>query len=250
MNEPIPAVPVTPAIVLNGLSKNFGPTRALDGIDLTVRRGEVFGYLGSNGAGKTTTIKILCGLLAPDAGDAQVCGHSVLANPMAVKATIGYVPESGALFEKLSPREYLTMVGKLYGLTDDVIEIDMDRWLLYFGLRDRRDQRMDGFSKGTKQKICWIAAVLHDPAVLILDEPLNGLDVEAVTLAKDLMREMAVQGRTVFYSSHLVDVVEKVCSRVAVLNHGRLLRVGTPAELIAETRTDTLEYALKTLWRE
>lgn len=244
------AAPASPAIVLNGLAKNFGPTRALDGIDLVVRRGEIFGYLGSNGAGKTTTIRILCGLLAPDAGDAFVCGRSVLAEPLAVKATIGYVPESGALFEKLSPREYLTMVGKLYGLPDDVIDIDMDRWMLYFGLHDRIDQRMDGFSKGTKQKICWIAAVLHDPAVLILDEPLNGLDVEAVTLAKDLMKEMAAQGRTVFYSSHLVDVVEKVCSRVAVLNHGRLLRVGTPAELVAETRAETLEYALKTLWRE
>ncbi len=240
MNDPM-------AIELQGLRKDYGPKRALDGVSLLVPRGSVFGYVGPNGAGKTTTIKILTGLLRPSAGDARVLGRSVLAEAMAVKATLGYVPESGALFEKFSPEEYLTLVGRLYRLSDEVIRGRVEEWLGRFGLRGQRSLAMGGLSKGMKQKVCWISALLHDPEVLILDEPLSGLDVEAVALAKDLMAEWAAAGRTVFYSSHLMDVVAKVCTQVAVLHQGRIVASGTVAEVVAASGAGSLEQTLLAL---
>jgi ABC-2 type transport system ATP-binding protein len=232
------------AIRLQGATRDFGHRRALDRVTLSVRRGEVFGYLGPNGAGKTTTIKILTGLLRPTAGNAWVCGHSVLDAPMLVKRNIGYVPESGALFEKLTPAEYLRFSGDLYGVDEAALPGAVDRWLHWFALADARDQRIGTLSKGTRQKVCWAAALLHDPEVLVLDEPLNGLDVEAVARVRELLRELSAAGRTVFYSSHLMDVVEKMCTRVAVVHAGRLQAVGTVAEVTAAVGAATLEQAL------
>jgi ABC-2 type transport system ATP-binding protein len=237
------------ALALRGLSKRYGQTVALRDVSLSVGRGEVFGYVGANGAGKTTTIKILTGLIRPTAGDATVGGFSVLERPLEVKARLGYVPESGAVFEKLSPREYLAFTGRLYRLAPALVEERMAYWLDFFGLGERIDQQIGTFSKGTKQKVCWISALLHQPDVLVLDEPLNGLDVETVAKLKDLLRQIAATGRTVFYSSHLIDVVEKVCTRVAVLQRGQVLAVGTPGELNALAQTGTLEQALLALWQ-
>jgi ABC-2 type transport system ATP-binding protein len=215
-----------------------------------VGRGEIFGYLGPNGAGKTTTIKILTGLLRPTAGDARVVGFSVLEAPLEVKARVGYVPESGALYEKLAPEEYLSLVGRLYKMAGPAIEEGLARWLSRFQLTAQRRTPMHALSKGMRQKVCWIAALLHEPEVLVLDEPLNALDVEAVALAKDLMSELAADGRTIFYSSHLMDVVARVCSRVAVLRAGRLVASGTPAEVTAAAGADDLEQALLKLCRD
>jgi ABC-2 type transport system ATP-binding protein len=240
----------TPAIELRSLTKSYGEKRALDGVSLVVGRGEVFGYLGPNGAGKTTTIKILTGLLKPTGGDASVAGHSVLAQPLQAKARVGYVPESGALYEKLTPAEYLSLVGRLYKMAPARIEEGIERWLGRFQLAPQRAVPMHALSKGMRQKVCWIAALIHEPEVLVLDEPLNALDVEAVALAKDLMSELAASGRTIFYSSHLIDVVARVCSRVGVLRAGRLVAAGTPAEVTASTGSDSLEQALLKLCRE
>ena len=187
-----------PAIELRNITKDYLTTRALNNVCLTVNQGEIFGYVGANGAGKTTTIKILAGLIRPTAGEAFVGGHSILSHPLEVKARIGYVPESGAIFDKLSPREYLTIVGHLYKLATSRTEERIKEWLDFFGLMDRIDQRMDIFSKGTKQKVCWIAALLHDPEVLILDEPLSGLDVETISRVKDLMKRFTAEGKTIF----------------------------------------------------
>ena len=230
--------------------RQHGSQRALDDVSLRVERGEVFGYLGPNGAGKTTTIKILTGLLKPTTGDAHVAGRSVLQETLEVKASVGYVPESGAVYEKLTPSEYLVLVGRLYALTPSQIADALERWLARFRLSSVRDKPMHAVSKGMRQKVCWIGALLHEPDVLILDEPLNGLDVEAVALAKDLMAELAASGRTIFYSSHLMDVVARVCSRVAVLRAGRLVSCGTPAEVATAAGADGLEQALLKLCQE
>jgi ABC-2 type transport system ATP-binding protein len=216
----------------------------------SVNRGEVFGYIGANGAGKTTTIKILTGLIRPNLGDAFVCGHSVLNEPLEVKARIGYIPESGAVFEKLSPREYLTSVGRMYRLPDAQIQDQIERWLDYFALLGDSDrQRIGTLSKGNKQKVCWAAALMHDPAILILDEPLTGLDVETILRVKDLMKELAARGKTIFYSSHLVDVMEKVCDRVAVIHQGSLIAFGSVDRVRREFGSPSLESALMRLWR-
>ena len=239
----------TPAIELVGLGKTYGATRALADASLTVARGQVFGYVGPNGAGKTTTIKILAGLIKPTSGDARVLGTSVREQPLAVKASIGYVPESGAVFEKFSAMEYLTLVGRLHRLPEDVIEQRVGHWLGVFGLQADRLRPMLALSKGTKQKVCWIAALLHEPDVLVLDEPLNGLDVESVAIIKDLMARLAIEGRTVFYSSHLIDIVVKVCTSVAVVSRGRILAAGSVAEVTASFGQESLERVLLDLSR-
>jgi ABC-2 type transport system ATP-binding protein len=238
------------AIELRDVVKDYPTARALSGINLQVGRGEIFGYVGANGAGKTTTIKILTGLIRPTAGEAFVCGRSITGDAVEVKSRIGYVPESGAIFEKLSPREYLNITAQLYRLPKETIPDRVTYWLDYFGLIDRADQPMEVFSKGTKQKVCWMAALLHDPEILILDEPLSGLDVETIARVKDLMKALSSAGRTIFYSSHIIDVVEKVCTRVAVIQRGRLIGVGTVDELRRLAGTATLEEGLVKLWQE
>jgi ABC-2 type transport system ATP-binding protein len=238
-----------PALELLDLRKDYGQTTALAGVSLSVGAGEIFGYIGPNGAGKTTTIKLLAGLLQPTSGRASLCGHDVAEAPLEAKACLGYVPESGAVFDKLSPREYLTFAGRLHGLSEATIAARSDEWLRYFELLDRADQQMVAFSKGMRQRVCWAQALLHEPQVLVLDEPLNGLDAGTVAKVKDLMRSLAASGRTIFYSSHLIDVVERVCSRIGVLHCGRLAATGSVAEVIALAGTATLEEALLSLTR-
>jgi ABC-2 type transport system ATP-binding protein len=240
---------VQPAIELRGLTRDYDTTRALDGVSLSVARGEIFCYLGPNGAGKTTTIKILTGLLAPTSGEAFVGGHNIREEPLLAKARLGYVPESGALFEKLTPREHLEISGRLYGVPETEIAGRAERWLTEFGLLPRAGQRIHALSKGLKQRVCWAAALLHDPDVLVLDEPLNGLDVEMVTHVKGLLARLVGEGRAVFYSSHLVDVVEKLSTRVGVLFEGRLVAVGAVPELLELAGAGSLEEALPRLWR-
>ena len=238
------------AIAIQDLRKTYGSAEALAGVTLTVRRGEVFGYVGPNGAGKTTTLKILAGLIHPTSGRVRVAGVDVQERPLEAKARVGYVPESGALFEKLSAREYLTLTGRLYALPEPRITSQVVHWLRFFDLSARADEPIANLSKGLKQRVCWMAALLHDPDVLILDEPLNGLDVETVARVKDLMAALAADGRTVFYSSHLIDIVELVCTRVAVLHRGRVLAVGTVPEVQAALGASSLEDALLGLTRE
>jgi ABC-2 type transport system ATP-binding protein len=238
------------AIALQNLTMRFGAQLALDDVSLSVEPGEIFGYLGPNGAGKTTTLKILAGILRPASGDAAVLGASVLAEPLLAKTRLGYIPESGAVFEKLTPREHLHFVGRMRGLDGAEVAARSERLAARFALTESLDRRCQELSKGTKQKLCWCAALLHEPPVLVLDEPLSGLDVESVARVKELLREIASRGATVFYSSHLVDVVEKICSRIAVLDRGRLRAVGTPREVTLGAGRDTLEEAIRTLTRE
>jgi ABC-2 type transport system ATP-binding protein len=244
----VPESAGSPAIEIVDLAKSYDAVRALDRVSLTVRRGEVFGYLGPNGAGKTTTIKLLTGLIRPTSGDARIGGFSVVEHPLEVKARIGYVPESGAIYEKLTPREYLTITGELYGMSDPVIEAKVRELLEMFGLLERIDERMETFSKGMKQKVCLASALIHGPEILFLDEPMNGLDVDAVMLMKDLIQRLSRAGATIFYTSHLIDLVEKICTRIGVLDRGRLIAAGTVGELLERTGAPSLELALMKLW--
>jgi ABC-2 type transport system ATP-binding protein len=238
---------MTKAIELAGLRMSFGDRQALADVTLAVEAGEIFGYLGPNGAGKTTTLKIIAGILRPTAGDARVLGTSVLADPLAVKARIGYVPESGAVFERLTPREHLHFVARVRGMEQEATARRIAALAERFQLTAELDRRSSELSKGTKQKLCWCAALLHEPPVLILDEPLSGLDVESVARVKELLRELAARGSTVFYSSHLIDVVEKVCTRIAVLDRGRVRAIGTPMEVAIGAGHDSLEAAIRGL---
>jgi ABC-2 type transport system ATP-binding protein len=213
----------------------------LQGVSFRIDPGEVVGYLGPNGAGKTTTIKILCGMLEPDAGVIRVAGLDPLEEPLEVRRRIGYVPESGALYEALTPLEYLTMLGRLHGLSDERIEQRARAFLQGFGIESNLHDRMTTFSKGMKQKVVISAALLHDPDVLFLDEPLNGLDANATLTVKEIVRGLAARGRTVLYSSHLMDVVERISDRVVILDGGRVIADGSAAELRERSGDASLE---------
>lgn len=237
----------TPAIEVVGLVKRFDGKQALGGLSFAVRRGEVVGYLGPNGAGKTTTLRILTGIYRPDAGTAQVAGFDVAEDPLEVKRRVGYVPEAVDVFEWLTPWEYLRLVGRLHGLADRVIDARAREMLDSLGLSDRAGERLDTYSKGMRKKVALIAALLHDPEVLLMDEPLDGLDANAAIVFKNLVRALARAGKAVVYSSHLMDVVERVCDRAIVIDQGRLLAQGSLDELRAASGAPTLEGVFRRL---
>ncbi len=218
-------------IRIERLKKTYGDIRAIDDLSLVVEPGEVFALLGPNGAGKSTTIKCLIGLLTPDAGRLELDGIDVLAQPAQARRRVSYVPEVAHVYDALTPWEYLHLRGRLFELADDKITHNAERLLRGFGLYERRDQPMVAFSKGMTQKTVLASALLTEPRVLVLDEPLSGLDVETTMLVKEVMREFARRGGTLLYSSHMLDVVERVADRVAVIDKGTLRAVGTVDDL-------------------
>lgn len=225
------------------LSKSFGEKRALENLSLQVHPGEILGFLGPNGAGKTTTVKLLAGMLRPTSGTARVLGFDVLEQPLEVKKRIGYVPESGALFESLTAWEYLQLVADLHHLDIRRARNRMEEFLTLFGLYDDKDQRLNAFSRGMKQKVLISAALLHNPAVLLLDEPLIGLDASAALVVKELLRKFSAQGKTILFCSHVLEVVERICSRIAIINQGKFVMDGTPEDITRRTGEATLEEA-------
>ncbi len=234
MTEPV-------AIEVKELTRVYDSFTAVDHISFSVPEGQICGYLGPNGAGKTTTIKMLTGLIKPTSGTARIGGFDILQQPLEVKKRIGYVPESGALYEKLTPEEYLQLVGRLYHLEEKFLEQRIGEFLNLFHLQKNANQRMDTFSKGMKQKIVIAAALIHNPEVIFFDEPLNGLDANAALLIKELIRKLADQGKTIFYSSHILEVVEKICDRVIILNKGNIVADGSIQDLRQMTRESSLE---------
>ena len=220
-------------IHIRDLTKRYDATEALRGISIHVRRGELFGFLGPNGAGKTTTLQILAGLLRPTSGSATVAGFDVATHPLEVKRRIGYVPDRPYVYERLTGRELLRLFGDLYDLDRAAAERDAARWLHTFGLTEHAHELIEGYSHGMKQRIVLAATLLHDPELLIVDEPMVGLDPHGARLFKDLMRERCAQSRTVLMSTHTLQVAEETCDRVGILHRGRILAVGTVAELRA-----------------
>jgi len=227
-------------ISIKGLTKYFGDNEVLKGIDLDVQPGQIIGYIGPNGAGKSTTVKILCGIITEYVGDIRVFDMDLKSRSLEIKKRIGYVPENGALYDLLTPREYLSFIGALYEINEDKLNGRIDHLISFFGMEENADQRMDTFSKGMKQKILLIAGIINNPDIIFLDEPLAGLDANSVILVKEMLSRMAAEGKTIFFCSHLMDVVEKIADRIILINDGRVLADGTFDELKTE-KSETLE---------
>ena len=220
---------------------SYGHSQVLHEISFRIRKGEVVGLLGPNGAGKSTTIKIIAGLLAPGTGTVSVTGLPMPERAVDVKRNIGYVPEAAVLFESLTGQEFLELIGRLHDVEEAVLQTRIREILETFHLTSDRVSRLDAYSKGMRQKILIASALLHSPELLLLDEPLSGLDVEASVLIKDLLAALAAAGKTVLYSSHVLDVVEKICDRVLIVHQGRLIADGSPEALKSQTGQETLE---------
>jgi ABC-2 type transport system ATP-binding protein len=239
----------SPFVEVTRLRKSFGSKVAVNDISFEVRCGEIFGYLGPNGAGKSTTLKMISGLLSPDSGSITIGGFDLKQEPLQAKRQIGFVPETGALYEKLTPLEYLEMVGQLYRVEPSEIKKKSHEFLEYFGLSEHKNFRMTAFSKGMKQKVVLSAAFLHNPHLLLLDEPLNGLDANTVLLFKGLIKQLAHLGKAIVYSSHILEVVEKVCDRIAILDHGQIVAEGSIDQLRHMSQLHSLEMIFKELTR-
>ncbi len=231
-----------PVIRMENLRKSYGSKEVLRNINLSVYPGEVIGYIGPNGAGKSTTVKILCGLIPDFEGTVQVKGIDLREDPLAIKKLIGYVPEMADLYEVLTAWEFLDLVAGLYQLPKQVTAERITRMLTAFGLADVMHQRMDGYSKGMRQKVLLVSGLLHNPDILILDEPLSGLDANSVIIVKELISQLAADGKTIFYCSHMMDVVEKVSHRIVLLNDGDIVADGSFSELQASMGNQSLEH--------
>lgn len=229
------------------LSKYYGQggeIKAVNELDLEVYEGETFGLLGPNGAGKTTTVRLLNCIIKPTSGSASVNGYSLLKNQTEVKRVTGLLAESPGLYEKLSAYEFLEFMGALYDVPNDILPERIDNLLKLFGLHDRRDYLLEGYSRGMKQKILIASALIHDPPILFLDEPTSMLDPRAALMVKDLIKTLSdTAGKTIFICSHILPIVEELCDRIGIINQGKLIASGTVDEIIAETKTKTLEEA-------
>jgi ABC-2 type transport system ATP-binding protein len=220
-------------IEIHNLVKRYGDKIAVDNISLDVHAGEVFGFLGPNGAGKTTTIKMIVGLLQPTLGSVSVGGYDVQAQPLLAKAASGYVPDTPNLYAKLTGRELLRFVGDLYDLDRNQVAQRTDELLRMFDLTAAADDTVDSYSHGMQQKASLASALMHDPRVLVLDEPTVGLDPKSARLIKDILRQMADRGAAVFLSTHILEIAERMCDRIGIINKGVLIAVGTMNELRA-----------------
>jgi ABC-2 type transport system ATP-binding protein len=224
-----------------GLEKRYGDTHAVKGVDLAVYPGEIFGFLGPNGAGKTTTIKMLVGLLRPSAGSARIGGHDIQQDPIAAKRLIGYVPDQPYLPEKLSAREFLAFTAGLYQLDQADARRRGEELLRLFDLQGRGDDLVGGFSHGMRQKTALAGALLHSPQAFFLDEPTVGLDPRSARLIKDILREVSGRGTAVLMSTHILEIAERMCDRVAIISGGRVIATGTVDELRAGRSGESLE---------
>lgn len=216
-------------------------------VSFDVRPGEVVGLLGPNGAGKTTTLRMLSTTLRPTSGTARIAGYDVVREPDKVRASIGVLPTDPGLYGRLTAEENLRFFGRLAGLSRAELERRIDRLLKWLGMDEHRKRRTEGFSKGMRQKIALARSILHEPPVLILDEPTAGLDVSAARTIIDFIQESKAAGRTVLFSSHYLVEAERVCDRIAIIADGRIRATGTPEEICREAGADTLEDAFLTL---
>ena len=210
-------------IELKNVTKKFGQFTAVDNVSLRIGQGQFFGFLGPNGAGKTTTIKMLTGLYAPTSGTCTVNGHDVHNDPLPAKRTIGYVPDQPFLYEKLSGREFLYFVGGLFELSLGALRERIEESIEVFEIGDFIDKRAEEYSQGMRQRIVLTAAMLHDPKVLVIDEPLVGLDPRSARLVKDRLKAKTGKGLTIFMSTHLLEIVEELCDRIAIIKDGRII---------------------------
>ena len=223
--------PLNDVIATSHLVKRFGDKVAVDDVSFAVRGGEIFGFLGPNGAGKTTTIKVIVGLLQPTSGTVTVGGYDVQKQPIEAKAASGYVPDTPNLYGKLSGRELLRFVGDLYDIDRQQVSRRIEELLRLFDLVEAGDDMVESYSHGMQQKTSLAAALMHDPKVLVLDEPTVGLDPKSARLIKDILRQLAERGAAVMLSTHILEIAERMCDRIGIINKGRLVAVGTMEDL-------------------
>ena len=218
-------------IRLQGLTKRFGRITAVDDLDLHVRKGEVFGFLGPNGAGKTTTFKMICGLMRPTSGHIAIGGIDAQSDPISAKRITGYIPDRPYLYEKLTGDEFLGFIGGIYALDETEVLRRCDELLAFFDLTEFRGELVEGYSHGMKQRLTLAAALLPRPPLLVVDDPMVGLDPSGARLVKEVFRRKAEQGETVFLSTHTLEVAEEVCDRIAIINRGKIVAMGTMEDL-------------------
>jgi len=230
-------------ITVTNLTKCFGAQTAVDRLSLEIPAGQIVGFLGPNGAGKSTTLKMLTGMIEPTSGAATIAGFDLLKDPVEVKRHVGFVPDSGAVFESLTGLEYLEMVAALYGIPAHAAQARIKQFITFFDLsfETLTDKLLGAYSKGMRRKVVITSALLHNPPVVFFDEPLDGLDANAAVGFKTLIQTLAREGKTIVYSSHILDVVERVCHRIIIIDKGRLLLDGKPDELVASHQSGTLE---------
>lgn len=238
-------------IEISNLTKIYenGKT-ALDNISLKILPGEICGYIGTNGAGKTTTIKIITGMLEFNSGSVLVSGLNVKKNPVEVKKITGYVPESGNIFNSLSVKEYIQFIGKIRNIEDSLIKKRADYFAELFEFSDFMNSSIGNLSKGTKQKVLITTALLHNPDIILLDEPLNGLDANSIFIFQDIIKSLSEKGKTVFYCSHLLDMIEKISSKLIILENGKIKMDAGINELRASKDYEGLEALFKNMKQE
>lgn len=228
-------------ITIRNLRINFGEKQVLKGVNLDVYKGQIIGYIGPNGAGKSTTVKIMLGLVTGYTGEVKILGQDISNGNIEYKKKIGYVPETAEIYDNLTAREYLTFIGELYGLNYEEVNVKAQKLMRMFGIESVYDARITSYSKGMKQKVLIISSLLHDPDILFFDEPLSGLDANSVMIVKEILAELALRGKTIFYSSHIMEVVEKISNRIILLNDGQIVADGSFEELKCKCKEGSLE---------
>ena len=239
--------PAVPALELRDLRRRFGAREAVAGLSLSVAPGELYALLGPNGAGKTTTIRMIAGLTRPDHGTVRIGGHDLGTRAREAKALLAYLPDDPLLYGKLTPPEYLEFVAGLWGMDAPAAAREAERLLRWLNLWDHRAERTEGFSRGMKQKLALAGALIHAPRLMLLDEPLTGLDAAASRQVKDALRAFVAGGGAVVLTTHILEVAERLADRIGIIAAGQLVAEGTPAELLARTGTATLEDAFLAL---
>ena len=223
-------------IELRNLTKRYGHILAVDHLNLAVEKGEIFGFIGPNGAGKTTTIRMMAGVLGPTEGEVLIDGNSLATAPEEAKRMIGFIPDRPFLYEKLTGLEFMRFIADLYGLGNGDFREKAEGLLIQFSLYDWADHLIEAYSHGMRQRLVIASALLHDPRLIIVDEPMVGLDPAGIRLVKDLFRQLAGRGTTIFMSTHTLEIAEDLCDRIGVIHHGRLVALGTTGDLRGTAR--------------
>lgn len=228
-------------ITIKDLRMSYGDKAVLKGVNLEVNKGQIIGYIGPNGAGKSTTVKIMLGLVQGYTGEVKILGQDISDGKVDYKKRIGYVPEVAEIYDNLTAAEYLTFIGELYGLEYEDVDEKAKKLMKMFGIEDVYNSRMTSYSKGMRQKVLLISSLLHNPDILFYDEPLSGLDANSVMVVKEILRELASQGKTIFYSSHIMEVVEKISNRIILIKDGQIVADGSFEELKHKCSEGSLE---------
>jgi ABC-2 type transport system ATP-binding protein len=228
-------------VEIRNLEKKYGQKQVLHGINLEINAGQIIGYIGPNGAGKSTTVKILCGLINEFDGDISIFGKDLRSNTLEIKKQVGYIPENAVLYESLTPMEFMEFIGEMRGLENEVTRSKAEALMNIFEMKANLNQRIATFSKGMRQKVMICSALLHNPDLIFMDEPLSGLDANSVIMVKEMLIHLASEGKTVFYSSHLMDVVEKISDRIILIDQGKVIADGSFDELNKLSNDENLE---------